>query len=268
MTEERPQLPMDVSPATVSAPFQIELQHIHWRVALGLNVIEQARGEAFSLPETPIVFAPAANFQPDLEGSKADFKRWMIANGLRDCAEALHAHLEIVFARCLLMKLGAGTGKVPSEILEEEYERPRRAFHDGSINKTLRCLEEQFAIAFREDTFRCFKSLNKVRNCLSHRGGVVRKNDCNNGEELKVEWRVLLPVREDGTEVEFGKPLHSTALYLRQDVRVRSFQIGNHIDFSSRDFAEFLMNYTLLAIETVEKVTQYAKSVGFLIEIV
>jgi hypothetical protein len=262
MTHDRPQIAFDIAPATVSAPYQIELQQIGWRVALGLNVIEHATDEALLLP-TPFAVSPAANFKPDLPIAKIEFKKWIVANGLRDCAEAFHAHLEIVFGRCLLIKLGASTGSVPSEILEDSYDRARKQFHDANIDKKLAILENDFEISFGEVTLRCFRSLNKVRNCLSHRDGIVRENDCNFGTQLKVEWRVLLPIRSDGTEVEFGKPLNSTELYLRNDVRVRIFQLGDSIEFSSRDFAEFLNNYTLVCMETVDKVAMYAKSIGF-----
>lgn len=263
MPEERPLIKMEINPAAVSAPFQIELQHIHWKIALALNGIEKTTADDLKLPSTPISYASASNVQPDHKGSKAECSQWIISNGLRDCAEALHAHLEITFSCCLSMKL-ASNGPIASETLEETYEQPRLNFHGKDLFRKLKALENEFGISFEDVTYRCFTSLNKVRNCLSHRGGIVRATDCNDNGQLKVEWQTWVPIRGDGSEVEFGKPLNSTTLDIRRDIRVQIFQQGEHINFTSRDFAEFLMNYSFLGNETSEKVVKYAQQTGLL----
>lgn len=259
--EERLQIPMTISPAEIGIPFLIELQNIYWRVALGLNCVETATNDSLHLP-AEFSFKPAADVPESLENSKTDFQKWIITNGLRDCAEAFHALLEITYGQCLLLKCAAETGKISSEIYEGEYASKRKAFHKFDIRKRLQTLLNEFNISFRDDTMRCFRSLNRVRNCLAHRGGFVQRVDCNNGDYLKVEWLTLVPIKPDGTEIEFGKPLGATEILAQKRVRSRVFQQQTYIDFSGRDFAEFLMSYTFLAYENTENVLAYAKSVG------
>lgn len=259
--QERQQIPMAIEPFAVSVPFQNELQEIFWRVALGLNAVEYTTEKDLELPSA-FSFKPAANVPAIHERSKRDFKNWIIRNGLRDCAEALQAHFEVTFAQCLLMKYAGNRGKVASEIYEGEYVKKRQNFHKHDMHEKLKVLEREFAIVFRDNTLRCFRSLNRVRNCLSHRGGYVQKIDCNVGDVLKVEWMTLVPVRKDGSEIEFGKPLNCTEVWARKDIRARTFEKGSYLDFSSRDFAEFLMNFFFLAQETKDYVVQYAQSTG------
>lgn len=259
--EERLQIPVMISPAEISAPFLVELQEISWRVALGLNCIETATAASLHLPSA-FNFKPAADIPESLEKSQNDFKKWTIINGLRDCAEALHALLEITFGHCLLIKYAAESGEISSDIYEGEYFAKRKAFHRLDINKQLESLFREFGLAFKDETIRCFRSLNRVRNCLAHRGGFVQKIDCNDGDQLKVEWTTLVPIKPDGTEIEFGKPLGATEIWARKEIRSRIFQQQSYIDFTSRDFAEFLMSYTYLASENTENVMAYAISTG------
>ena len=260
---ERVEIPMSITPGKISEPFLIELQEISWRVALGLNCVENANDASLSLP-SEFNFKPAADIPESLDKSKDDFKRWILTNGLRDCAEALHALLEITYSQCLLLKYAEKTGKISSEIYEGEYVTRRKAFHKLDIKNRLELLSKEFGIAFEDNTLRCFRSLNKVRNCLAHRGGFVQKIDCNDGNCLKVEWATLVPIKPDGTEIEFGKPLCATEVWARKEIRSRTFEQQTYINFTSRDFSEFLMNYFFLAKENTKNVVAYAISTGIL----
>ncbi len=135
---------------------------------------------------------------------------------------------------------------------------------EGAKGLSQPSLANEFGISFEDDTIRCFRSLNRVRNCLAHRGGFVQKIDCNDGDCLKVEWATLVPIKPDGTEVEFGSPLGATELLVRKQIRSRTFAQQTYIDFTSRDFAEFLMNYFFLAQENTKKIVEYAISTGIL----
>ena len=146
---------MTLTPAAVSVPFQNELQEIYWRVALSPNSIEHSNDQDLELP-SEFSFKPAANVSASLERSQNEFRKWIIRNGLRDCAEALQAHFEIMFAQCLLIKYASATGKISSELYEGEYEHKRKTIHKGDISEKLTDLTNEFGLVFREDTSRCF----------------------------------------------------------------------------------------------------------------
>jgi hypothetical protein len=89
-------------------------------------------------------------------------------------------------------------------------------------------------------------SLQKVRNCLEHRAGIVGLDDTKGADAL----HLVLPVLQvflirDGVEVELqydmgeeGVVLAGQPIYLRRGSRERVYKLGERIQLSPADYQE------------------------------
>jgi len=238
------------------------LHQIYTNVALGLNGVERTDIKDLDLPS-------AYNFKPSkspvlLDEAQTSFKNWIIANGLRDCAEAVHNLLDETHSACLLLTFLANLENLTGELIEAEYCSRQQKFHRYDLGQKLRELTEKFQVTFKEDTLRCFRSLNRARNCLVHRSGIVQAADFNLYDELVVEWATYAIQRADGSEIELGQPTNSSEIWMAKKLRMRKFQLGSNINFTNRDFAEFISNYVFLAWEVTPYIQEYAYRIGAL----
>lgn len=238
------------------------LQHIYTNVALGLNGVELTEIKDLELP-SPFDFRPFKSQIPVNE-AKSAVKKWIIANGLRDCAEAVHKLLDETHSACLLTSFVTRLEELTGEAIEAEYCNRQQKFHRSGLEQKLSELNEKFQVAFKEDSLRCFRSLNRARNCLVHRGGRVEAADLNTDDELVVEWATYVIQRADGSEIELGQPTNSSEIWMAKKLRMRKFQLGASIDFTNRDFAEFISNYSFLAQEVTPYLQEYAYRIGAL----
>jgi len=90
------------------------LHHIYTNVALGLNGVERIDIKDLDLPS-------AYNFKPSktpvqLDEAQTSFKKWIVANGLRDCAEAVHKLLDETHSACLLITFVANLENLTGEL--------------------------------------------------------------------------------------------------------------------------------------------------------
>jgi len=136
-------------------------------------------------------FVPEATPE-QLDAHKADFGKWVLDNGLRELIEAYAICLDQIHEECLRVDsfFGAtvqGTGAA-------EFQR-------YGLYRKLLTLEENFGIT--TDAKKHLSSLTNARNCLSHRGGVVGRRDCNQGDCLILKYRKLRSFAKQPSGEEF-----------------------------------------------------------------
>jgi hypothetical protein len=87
-----------------------------------------------------------------------------------------------------------------------------------------------------------FHSLQKVRNCLEHRAGVVGPKDVKGGTHLVLTLpRMKIYTEQNGEEVELGVGQHfteATTVKMKLDIRRREFALGNRVEFTAAEFGE------------------------------
>jgi hypothetical protein len=108
-------------------------------------------------------------------------------------------------------------------------------------------------------------SLQNVRNCLEHRGGVVGRSDLkdNNRTELTLRFtrRRLFYKLESGEEVECvpgekienPEKLSNAPIMLGAVSESRSFRLGKHVTLAIADFNEIVLNCNLFGDDLVAK---------------
>jgi hypothetical protein len=194
---------------------------------------------------------------------KNEFKTWIEGNGFRELVESFLSFLDRVHEAAYMIK-SSSTGIKVSELQERQitYEK------QGLPNK-LNLLNSEFAIAPKHPEY--IKSLNKARNCLTHRRGTVGVEDLIDGKCCIVKWlgadlfietssgeRHLL---EDCIKNKKSFPEETTVM-MQMVEREKRFNLGCQIILSTRDLAEVCWFFQRESASTIEATIEYARSCG------
>ena len=198
---------------------------------------------------------------------KIEFERWIIVSALRELIESFSVFLDSIHHACLIMATNKGKY---SESKALEY---KSAFEFKGLEKKLKKLKNRFDIfTSREDYL---ISINKVRNCLSHRRGVVGTIDVNKKQSLVLKWwgLSLYVLSTSGVRTELTTPMPSGGILIKDGGGVylgfkdknKSYPIGHAIAIEPKDLIE-ICYIVKLATDDISKLTiNYAKSIGVLV---
>jgi len=105
------------------------------------------------------------------------------------------------------------------------------------------------------------QSLQKVRNCLEHRAGMVGPEDTKGADALRLVLPILkVYVMHNGEEVELqydmGEARHvhaGQAIYMRRDSRERYYKLGESIQLTPADYQEITQASWIFVSDLVVK---------------
>lgn len=242
------------------------------RIALATSGVDRVANGPIELPGVffNIVFGGALESS---DATRSDAKRWLVTMGLREGIDSIGTVVDEIRVFAGLCK--KARDKVPispsrdmtvAELTEEIQRDEKRTFHRLSWPEKLRRLVEEFGI--RSDWQREFLSINKVRNCLTHRGGVVGEqdleSDCPEGV-LSLQFRILelVGTMPDGTEC-IGKPdvvyPSGSSWGKRISQGVLQFRRGETVDISPQNYAFVMFTLHLFAKGLIESLVRNVKA--------
>lgn len=160
--------------------------------------------------------------ETNIEKQKETYKNWLLKKGFEDLIKGVNlAVIEAYF----LTKIQKFIGKTfDSDALNAEMDMlVKDALNQSNFPQLLKKLDIE-PITYEN----AILSINKVRNCLVHRNGIVMKEkDINDKENnsLTLEYHVLEIVRvdENGKETE---RLENTGLGWMRKIKYKSFKVG------------------------------------------
>ena len=233
-------------------------------MGLGLNAAHDTAFTNYELtPITQIqLAAPDAN-RETVASYKSEFGLWIIACGLRETIETFVVFLDEIHKICKQMAM------IREKITVENPEALDKKFTFKGIDKKLFHLKSKFRIESASANY--LVGINKVRNCLTHRRGIVGAEDCMEGDELIVKWMGLdiqivtpsgevintLPMLKEG----FALPKGGNII-IKNSERVRFFKKGASIELSPKDLAEVCYLTLRATDEIVLSAVNYAESIG------
>lgn len=184
---------------------QRSLQRATDMVAFGLWASENASGtDNHDFPGAFFTVSPGENVRLDFDGKKREFPGWVLANGLRDCVEAVHAFLEEARRICSLwtslVHVDRMTGAEWNNWRRKE-EAEASDFHAMGLPGKFDVLigySPILATPLRDHIL----TINRGRNCLVHRQGKVTSRDTNTPEGLMVRWLKMQLIARDLEGVE------------------------------------------------------------------
>ena len=227
-------------------------------LGLGVNAASDTGFDKYQLTK----IAKIQLLPPDVDAQtlahfKDEFKTWIIGNGLRELIETFSVFLEKLHEACLIIENHLERVS-PKDLAEQQANFVRHGFP-----KKLNILKESFSVGPKQ--IAQLITLNKARNCLTHRRGIVGRNDCNLDDSLKVNWvGADMFVQTPSGE----KHLLQEGLYLPEggDVMLQFlerecvFPVGSVVRFSPQELAEVCWFFIREAQATCVTATDFAKS--------
>jgi len=261
---------MQLVPA--SAALAIAVQRSVQLVAFGLRAADKLTSHDPNVPNAVVQIGIEKAHRRSLRAIRAEHKRWIIANGLRDCVESLGVVLEAARLEATLWDLGGtitarddGRLSVATSVVPEDWNRRivamRGRFDRMPLPNKIDHLERHLQVC-RPSLTEAILSISAARNCLAHRGGIVGPEDVTpDNNSLVVKWRrFLIEGKTPGRRrrvVRLGERLEAeTLVSIRQVGAARRFRLGRRISLSARDYVEIATTFVFFGQELQERIRE------------
>ena len=195
---------------------------------------------------------------------KSEFSRWIVACGLRELTETFSVVLDEAHRVCLWMAASSG------EVRKADLTKCDKKFRRKGLKAKLESLERSFDVRLEEPEY--LSSLNRARNCLAHRRGIVGPEDCGEPGVLLVRWRGFEVYGEtsSGERISVEPVLSGEGVIIQEGSvmkagfpeRRKEFALNSVVTFSPRDLAEICLLFTTLTDQIIASALEFAKKLG------
>jgi hypothetical protein len=169
-----------------------------------------------------------------------NFRTWILARGFEECSKALIAALGQAYQYVEIVKLAASTVTTEQELVSKVTHIKRRSAHLNFPSLIEGVTKQLLTVPTLTPHV---ESINKTRNCLEHRDGIVQSDDVNDAENnsLTMSWRymsIVVGSDESGwSQIKFGDAVQGPAQIGVLAVEAsKSFAVGERIDVSAAEF--------------------------------
>ena len=229
-------------------------------MSIGLAALETA-DLSNPPPLTAGFFALGFEGVEDPVAKKTQYTAWLLAKGFQELARGLRATLEEAYVFVNVPKLIQNPMTL-SDLQAGMAGVQRKANKLNFPDLTAAVQEDlQGPMNFVEE----FTSLNRVRNCLEHRHGIVGQTDLDVGEQvmrLRIPRLKVMIQQQGEAEVELIAPLHvqkKSIVSVTPDSRERQFVLGETITFDAAQFQEVAMGCWFFANDIGTKLPKPAQ---------
>jgi hypothetical protein len=239
----------------VVAPALTALQTTLEMVAICFHAVDDARAvPALSNGFFQLRFEPTRS----VDERKPAYKDWLLAKAFHDLAKGIRLSLEEAY---LYVELPKHQGFTTWGELRERIARIKKEANDSPFPELMRTVNERLTgkLHFEQE----FLSLQKARNCLEHRNGIVGERDVDKNTDhltLALPWMKIFYMK-DGVETELaiGDRFEKDTEILMSPKRVTEldrFKLGDRISFTPEKFERIAYACWLFAQELGSKLPQ------------
>lgn len=185
------------------------------------------------------------------------YKSWILAKGFHDLSRGLRLSLEGAYLWIELLK---HEGKqIPNGDFEALATKLKIEANKLYFPQLLQAVNGGLQSNLMWDTQ--FHSLQKVRNCLEHRNGIVAAGiDTGQSDTIQLSFpRFMVFAKTESGEVEAlpGTLFDaSDQLMFRLTTRERAYRVGERIDFSAEEFGEIAMACWIMAQDIASRLPE------------
>jgi hypothetical protein len=252
---------------------EISLKGI-WRTAafmgLGVNAARSTDLKDYQLVnETSFHILPDGADDVQIEHLKENFEQWIVCCGLRELIETFSVFLNAVYKACLL----ASFNNKPLE--SDKFGKSLESFDWKGVEKKLKILRSNFGIETTKEIY--FKSINQVRNCLTHRNGIVGQKDLGGDDSLKLCWLSLDSIIKtpSGEVISLNPPFPKSGTFLKEGgelcikviEKIKEFSFGDVIKLNPNDLSEICLVFFIATEEISKSTFDHLKKIGIEIKV-
>ena len=234
-------------------------------LGLGVNASRDPEFKKYQLTDiTMFRVIPDSVSDADVTHFKEEFEKWVIVNGLRGLVESFAIFLDKIHIACLMMAVSKNVYS------PEEAKRFEVAFERKGIEQKLLTLGNRFEIGTEKETY--LISINRARNCITHRNGHVGPEDAGDDGVFRLKWWALDVYVETSTgEIHsLTPPYPEEGLFLKDGGPVKikvmdrelEYPLGQYIHLTPNELSEICLLFQLSTDEVVKSAIEYAKGVG------
>lgn len=237
----------------------IQLQHLTDIIKFSKVATDCAQEKEFDEYYEFTQFQIASNHVLKFNEAKKIFHLWCLKNSFKDCVENLKLFLDDCHLVCELLAF-----RKNDQIVGTDFNRivgpNRKKFHRKGLPKKIIILRDDFSVY--SQTEEQVMSLNKVRNCLVHRGGIVQQEDLNTEKELVAKFRELqlIVMSPDKTKSKtINKPVvieEGHHVGIRTSELEKHFKLGEKIDFSPKEHANTVFTFYIFAVDLYKAISK------------
>ncbi|WP_175782758.1 hypothetical protein [Burkholderia cenocepacia] len=187
------------------------------------------------------------------------YENWILSKAFTELARGIREALEEAYLFTRIVGLVRKRHPTVDEF-NAEQDQARKWAQQASFPNLMAAVNEALTgpLIFASE----FESLQKVRNCLEHRAGVVGKRDIDDSGSLVLSlprlrlfyWRGETQIElELGARVDPGDDHEHAEVRLERVTRVRKYELGEVVRFSAVDFHEIAQSCYMFITDLVRK---------------
>jgi len=242
---------LNVNVMALQARLMVTLQHILDVLAISRLGVDRASESDYASTSFFAVF-PAQQARLPYAVVQQEASRWHLRTTFRDALEATGIYLDGCRTVTALFKLAAG-GALTVGTYQKVVTQEAKKFHRLGIPEKIKTLREDFKLPM--DLSEHLLSINKVRNCLVHRLGLVTDHDIDDQGKLTLTYRSLqlyapdpnggeVIVDKTGMALPVGAPLMMRCI----DPTVREFKKGERVELTHSEITQIFLTVMQFSI--------------------
>jgi hypothetical protein len=188
---------------------------------------------------------------------------WNLAKAFQDLMRGVRGTLEE--ASLFIELLSIGNIRVKSDSTLDDVLAP---FRKRAANKKFPALLEHVNSKLETplEFLDAYQSMQDARNCLEHRGGGVSKSDAGEDGMMELRFpRVKMFLVEESEEIELQRETvveADTTIFMRLDVRIRRFKVGERLTIAAGDFDEIAFACSYFGSQLSQRLPKVAPKIG------
>jgi hypothetical protein len=244
---------------------QRSIQRCVGLVSFGLLAMENTTDGELELPGAYFQLAIAGDEHRRFAAVKEDFQTWILTGGLRDSVEAVSVSLEQARSVCAVWSFAPGAD-ITGQEWNERMVTEARKFHRLGLPHKIGFLKDEYDPRLAPDLTEHLLSINRARNCLVHRRGIVSDLDVNSPDGLLVRWlKMELLIEGPSGQRSVIPPARAEAgetVSLRQAETTKLFRVGERVAFDAQEFSELCWTFFRFGQQLVSNLEAYGRARG------
>lgn len=252
----------------LTKPLQRDIQEILDCTRLTLEAIGAAQSFSGEFADANIRLHPANNRRLPLEQLKGATVERALRSAFRDVMEGVQLLLDDVRDVLAVWSL---RGDITGDQFIQRIEKERDRFHRKGLNEKFEHLTKTYGFSLSNEVVEVLDSLNRARNCVVHRRGVIAKHDLEPGSAcLRAVWREAAMLAgpepeklESLRRVGIGDTIsHPDYLVVAQVAKVVEYPLGSRIALSGQDLSDICHTVLQIAKRVRGQLDEHARNNG------
>ena len=209
-------------------------------------------------------FQPSKSGRMDFTRARNEYEKWLVRNFLGEGINYTQVFLEECRTICAIYSIS--NRQIRGHEYNKAINEEKKKYHNYGLPKKLETLREKYSVY--SDSESNILSLNKLRNCIVHRLGIVSERDVTEDDQLTIRMRCLgifAKNPETGEEIEVDKKTRvekGWSIIGRSHEKSKSFKLNESVSLDYNEMTHCIYTFFFFAASMKESITEFGKRLG------